>query len=241
MRIGVVCEGPSDFPAITIFLEKALRDKGIAPVFLPLYPEMDKTRPEGGWANVLLWLQNNPPENRIQRFFGGGLFAGALSYEPLSAIIMHLDADVIDVGSFRNFVRNNYNLEVFDTDDHVKRSEQIHNVLELAAKFESMTHSDVLKHVTLPAVEASEAWCVAAFHGQTENYELLRGQQLIDAFMSVLERSEGREPKLSYVNVDKSPERRSRFCERHASGFTRILNGCSQFSKTVTKLAAIAP
>ena len=53
MRLGVICEGPSDYPAMVHFVGAALKNQGIDAVFQSLSPNMDKTRPEGGWGSVL--------------------------------------------------------------------------------------------------------------------------------------------------------------------------------------------
>lgn len=236
MRIGVICEGPSDYPAVVNFVGHALRQHGITPVFQPLYPEMDRTRPDGGWANVLLWLINNPPETRVQRYFKGGLFGGALSKEPLNSIIIQLDSDVLEDESFRNFVKKNYGYEVITAEEPARRGACVASVVALAANYNDLSDSDKKRHVVFPAVEASETWCVAVFHPQRGDYESLRGKDLVNAFMHVLEKSEGRDPNDEYANVDKNLTRRQKFCETHAGGVTRILNSCPHFSSGIEAL-----
>jgi hypothetical protein len=239
MHIGVVCEGPTDYPAISCFFGEALRARDIEATFKALFPEMDRTRPDGGWANVLLWLKNNPPAKRIQQYFGGGLFGGNLSGDRFDAIIIHLDTDVIEHESFVAFVRESYNHDVSIGGDCDARAAEISAVIEIAADFNSMTQRDQVRHVPTPAVESTENWCVAAFHGQPENFELIRGDELTNRFMAALEKSESRSPQDRYTNVDKDHDRRTRFCERHANGASRIVSGCRQFSLALDKLAAI--
>jgi hypothetical protein len=236
MKIGVVCEGPTDYPAIAHFFTHALQDRGIAAEFCSLYPELDQTRPAGGWSNVLLWLQNNPPSSRIQRYFGGGLFAGALAADRLDAIIIHLDVDVLPEMSFINFVKENYDYDALDSQDPADRARQIINIISLSARFEEMTVADRIRHVPAPAVESTETWCVAAFTTPPQNFEILKGADLTNSFMTALERSEGRAPQASYENVDKNPQRRKRFCETHANGSLRIINGCQHFSSALEKI-----
>lgn len=236
MRIGVICEGPSDFPAIANFVGHIVGAANPGLHFLALYPEMDKTRPEGGWANVLLWLKNNPYQTRVQRYFAGGFFGGSLSVEPLDAIILHLDADIVDDDGFRKFVKARYALDVTTDGEPTDRAMQVCQVLMMASEFSEMTDADQRRHLLAPAVEATETWCLAAFHAQSENFELLRGTDLINAFMSALERSEGRDPQQNYAKVDKSLSRRSRFCERHAAGASRIVASCEHFAALIQKL-----
>jgi hypothetical protein len=241
MKIGVVCEGPTDYPAIVQFFRHALLERNIEAEFRSLFPDMDKTRPTGGWANVLLWLQNNPPSSRIKRYFQGGLFGGALAAEQLDAIVIHLDADVLPDNSFKIFVKKTYGFDVADADDPAGRGTQITNIINIAASFDDMTNVDRAKHVSAPAVESTETWCVAAFTVPPTDFENLRGAQLSHAFMTALERSEGREPQDVYENVDKNPLRRERFCETHAAGSSRIINGCQHFSSALENLVALSP
>ncbi|MFA6123643.1 MAG: hypothetical protein WC704_07435 [Sphingomonas sp.] len=241
MHIGVVCEGPTDYPAIICFFGEALKARDINATFNALFPEMDRTRPEAGWANVLLWLKNNPPAKRIQQYFGGGLFGGNLSGEQYDAIIIHLDTDIIEHESFINFARESYNYNISTGGDCEARAAEISAVIQIAADFNSMTQRDQSRHVPTPAVESTENWCVAAFHGQPENFELIRGNELTNRFMAALEMSESRSPQDQYTNVDKDNNRRKRFCERHAGGASRVISGCKQFASALDKLAAIQP
>lgn len=240
MRVGVVCEGPSDYPAISIFLADALQRRSITAEVRPVFPELDRTRPEGGWGNVLLWLKRNPPETRIAKYFNGGLFAGELATTPLDALVFHLDADIVDDELFRGYVKKTYEHEVALHNQPAERAGSIKQVLRLAADLENLTQTDVQKHVLAVAVEATESWCVAAFHAQPGEYEVLRGQALIDAFMTVLERSEGRQPQGNYANIDKNADRRRRFCRKHAAGSERLIQTCDQFKEAVDALEVLA-
>jgi hypothetical protein len=103
-----------------------------------------------------------------------------------------------------------------------------------------MTAADVARHVPVPAVEASETWCVAAFNAKRQDYEVLRGVDLANAFMAALEKSEGRNPQANYMNVDKNLARRKNFCVKHASGSNRVIADCAHFAAACVSLAALA-
>lgn len=240
MRIGVVCEGPTDYPAIKCFFGHALNERGIAAQFIPLFPELDRTRPEGGWGNVLLWLANHPPAFRITTYFGGGLFGGNLATTPLDVILVHLDADIIEDKAFRLFVKDRYTKNVSAKERPLDRANAIREVIRAAANFDEMANLDRAKHVIAVATEATETWCVAAFQSRGKGYELLRGDALRDKFMTVLERSEGREPRDAYAQLDKSARRRKRFCNTHAGGSGRIVKGCRQFRDAFSELTSLA-
>lgn len=240
MRIGVICEGPSDYFAVHYFFGHALNAAGIEAEFKPLQPPMDNTQPEAGWSNLLLWLKKNPPETRAQRYFGGGLFGGELAGAPLDCILVQMDSDILGNESFTGYVLSNFQFDPGNPDEPHNRASAIASVIERACQFDLMTDADRLKHVLAPAIESTENWCVAAFKVPTEDFERLSGQALVDEFMSVLESSESRTPVPPYATIDKSPERRKRFCDRHAGGSARILRGCRQFQLAYERLLEIS-
>ena len=239
IRIGVVCEGPTDFLAIEAFFGHALEANNVDAQFVAIQPKMDNTSPEGGWGNVLLWLKNNPPKSRIVKFFEGGLFAGDLGYEALDCLLVQLDTDVLENDSFQNFVLNTYDHTVTSAKASSDRAREIINILRLAWREDEMTNADASRHVPAPAVEATEAWCLAAFNAQSENFEVVSGQALIDGFMSALETTEGRVPNPPYAEVNKSINRRKRFCASHRASSARVTVGCDHFEQTLQNLRAI--
>lgn len=238
IRVGVVCEGPTDFLAIEAFFGHALEAENVDAQFVPIQPEMDNTSPEGGWGNVLLWLRNNPPTSRVAKFFGGGLFAGNLGYEALDCLLVQLDTDVLENGSFRSFVRSEYGHTVTSSQAPSARAVEIINILRLAWREDEMTAADVNRHVPAPAVEATEAWCLAAFSAQSQNFEVVSGQALIDGFMSALETTEGRQPNPPYAEANKNTRRRKRFCDSHRASSARVIAGCDHFERTLHNLRA---
>ncbi|KAA0909533.1 hypothetical protein FLO80_21115 [Aquicoccus porphyridii] len=240
IRIGVVCEGPTDFLAIQAFFQHALEVEGVNSELLPIQPEMDNTSPEGGWGNVLLWLNRNPPASRIAKFFGGGLFGGDLGYEPLDCLLVQLDTDVLENASFQGFVRREYGHILAPAQTPGARADQITDILRLAWREDEMNDVDVNRHVPAPAVEATEAWCLAAFTAQSQDFEVISGQTLIDGFMSALETTEGRQPSPPYAEADKNIKRRKRFCVAHRSRSARVADGCEHFGQTLQSLRAFA-
>lgn len=240
MRIGVVCEGPTDFYAIAYFFGRSLENVGIETEFVPIQPEMDKTQPEAGWGHVLLWLNKNPPAKRVQQYFKGGLFAGQLGVEELDGLLIQLDSDILEDKSFQTFVQRNYQYNYGAANDPDARSAIVRDILQVSAKFSEMTNADISRHVLAPAVESTETWCLAAFENLPQNFELLSSEQLRNGFMRALETSEGRAPAAQYGNIDKCPKRRRNFCEGHAGGFGRVINGCQRFSEIYGQLVSLA-
>lgn len=241
MRVGIVCEGATDISAITEFLRCSLNALGRNPEFSVLFPAMDRTRPVAGWGNVLHWLRNNPPAVRIQRYFGGGLFSGSLAEIPLDAIVIHLDTDVLNEGSFQEFVRRELGIDLGSRNliSVSDRGAAIKDVLSASAKLADLTAVDVRRHVLAPAVESTETWCIAAFRGSSDDFESLRDEDLTTAFMHALERSEGRVPKSNYAVIDKDVGRRARFCSKHQSGADRIYHSCVHYRDMVDALKVL--
>lgn len=239
MRVGVVCEGPTDYYAIESFFRHALwEENGIKAEFVSIQPEMDSVNPQGGWGRVLGWLNKNNPEYRIQNFFRGGVFADEHGRLPIDVLLIQLDSDILGNESFTNYVNDAYGeIDVGNPVDALDRANEIRNVLQFAAKFREMTEDDVKRHVIAPAVEATEAWCVAAFNGPVQDCETLRGQDLINAFMAALERSEGRVPTPPYARANKDQKRRKKFCRKHARSSARVKQHCAQFDRAYRQLS----
>ena len=238
MRVGVVCEGPTDYYAIESFFRHALwEDNGIKAEFVPIQPEMGNINPKGGWGNVLGWLNENNPKYRIQNLFRGGVFADEHGRLPIDVLLIQLDSDILGNESFTDRVRQKYGLSVENPGDASDRADEIRNVLQCAAKFAEMNEDGINRHVIAPAVEATEAWCVAAFNGPAQNCETLRGQDLINAFMVALERSEDRVPTLPYARANKDQKRRKKFCRSYSGGSARVRERCAQFDRACQQLS----
>ena len=237
MRIGVVCEGPTDFPAIQSFLGDSLGRQGIRAEFDPLQPAADNT--QGGWGPVLSWLEGHPPASRIREYFGGGLFSEELASPQFDVLLIHLDSDILGDASFETHLKRRHQYTVKNPGTPAGRAKEISSIIAHVGQFSSMTKVDRDRHVPAPAVESTETWCVAAFATRKQNFERLSGQPLIDAFMSALEGSEERQPQTSYgKEAKKSVRRRKRYCERLAGQSSRVISGCPQFGKIHQALIA---
>ena len=235
MRIGIVCEGATDAHAIECFLEASLRNRGRAAHFVRLQPPMDRTSPRGGWGMVLKWFERNPPNTRIKTYFDGGLFDDNLSAMQCDVMLFQMDADVLSDDAFRNHIRKRFGREVGDPDGSIARGQAILDIIETAGDFGRLSEHGLNRHVAAPSVESTETWCVAVYRNLEFDPELLRGQDLCDAFMTVLHQSEQRRMQ-HFANIDKSPARRRRFCDRHSGGFERLERQCFHYRALVESL-----
>ena len=236
MRIGVVCEGPTDAPAIVNFLGASLAYRGIRSTFISLQPEDDRTKPpDGGWHAVLNWLRNNPPKSRTDNYLGGGLFDDDLSAKRCDVLVFQVDADILSDRRFRNWTMSNLGYAVTDPHEPVQRGSVIRSIIEIAGDFQVLSPSESKQHVPAPAVESTETWCVAAFRTLVDDPERLRGQRLCQEFMTALHQSEDR-PVRQFAQINKSPSRRLRFCKQNSSGFRSLEAQCHHYRELLASV-----
>jgi hypothetical protein len=236
MRVGVVCEGPTDWHATVCFLEASLTDRGIAPVFVEIQPEMDKTnRANGGWGAALNWLKQNPPESRTQSYFNGGLFDDDLSAKQCDVMVFQMDADILSDCIFQDWTKRNLDYDVANSGDPVQRGNEIRSIIEIAGDFWELSPIESKQQIPAPAVESTETWCVAAFRVLPGDPEVLRGPDLCLEFMTALHRSENRRIQ-QFAHIDKQPNRRRRYCEKHSAGFERLEAQCLHYRELVESI-----
>lgn len=240
MRVGVVCEGQTDYVAIISFLGNSLRESGIQAEFELLQSRLDNTL--GGWDQVLTWLHKNPPVARIEAYFNGGLFNEGLSSPGLDCLLIHLDSDILGKKPVASRLQSRHQYIVKNPQTPAGRAREIRKIIAHVGQFSTMTNADKARHVPAPAVESTETWCVAAFHRQKKNFESFSGQQLVDAFMTALEKSEGRQPQSSYgAEADKGVKRRKKYCNQFANQSSRIINSCPHFKQIHQDLLGLVP
>ena len=216
MKLGVVCEGPTDFEFIKHFLPEALRNRGVDDVeVIPLQPPVDNTR-GGGSTEVIHWLMNNTPEFRNSAFLSSGLFSIPDKKSQCDGIVVQLDSDVLKDESFISFIVDKGGaVNVDDLQTVENKAEEVENLLKYFALDADMTEKERKQHVYVAAVDATEAWCIAAYKKIPYNPEELEGEGLATEFGKVLNHSEGNDVMDRYSAVDKSVDRRSDFCNRH--------------------------
>lgn len=236
MKIGVVCEGITDFHAINHYVGAALLNNGISSEFVALQPLPDNTS-GGGWGNVFTWLDQNPPKAREQ-FFGRGLFANSKKLSGLDSIVIHLDTDIIPEISFLNFLKTrNFQIEPAITLE--QKSTEVSRLIFHFANLDKCSPEQVKKHIAAPIAESSEAWCVAIdpeFSGVAES---LLGQDLVNAFGISFARFNKRLPQQKYSAINKKTKSRENYCKNTAQGVER-LEICTQFVLLVERLTLAA-
>ena len=232
MKIGVVCEGETDFYAIKYYVGEELKKKGVDANFVLLQPAADESS-GGGWGNVLLWLLNNPPASR-NKFFARGLFSLSKEKTDIDVILMHLDTDVLmDVG-FLNYVQKHGCIlnPVTTTKD---KSIEISKILSVFSDVNGVQVSLKSKYIYAPIAESSESWCISAEGGYHGNSEHLSGQALVDAFGAALARVSGNPVNATYSKINKNKSSRENFCSKTSSSSNKVMN-CTLFSEILLNL-----
>lgn len=237
MRIGVVCEGPTDFFAIQYFLGEFLKRKGLNCDFVDIQPELDATQSRAGWGNIERWLTRMAPESRCKRYLCGGLFENDLDAKACDVILVQMDCDHLSDFSFQKFNSTKYGIDLAGVQGIDEEYEAIERVLEQWCGIAQLADRDAGRHAIIPAQQSTESWCIAAFKRANKDPDTLRGQHLINEFMNVLHQSEGRAVnKFRFSEIDKSIQRRRIFCQKHADSCYPNVTSSTSFKKAMGKL-----
>lgn len=240
LRVGVVCEGATDGPAIVNFLGASLAARGIALIFERIQPDPDGTNPtDGGWFAVLKWLLENSPKSRLKNYLAGGLFDNGLSKKRCDVLVFQMDSDILSERGFQNWTRDTLGYNVMDSHDPIRRGNEIRSIIGIAGKFKKLLGEESKRHIPAPSVESTEAWCVAAYGRFAGDPEQLNGSNLCQEFMTALHLSEGRRLH-PFREVNKDRNRRRRFCKKHAGGFRHVEKQCHHYRELVASVTSQA-
>ena len=229
MRVGLVCEGPTDVEAIKAYLGASMGKRQKYIEFVELTPATDKTNVVAGWHSVLKWLEDNPPVSRVKAYFDGGIFEGERSAVRCDVVVVQLDSDILEEEGFRTHVESKFGINLGEPSSPTSRGEEVQKILDLAMIRGALTEIDEKRHIVAPAVESTETWCIAAYKWwPEENLEEIRGQELGRRFMEALHQSEQRVMQ-TFGKIDKSRTRRKRFCEKHKGNVERLEQQCYHY------------
>jgi len=230
MIIGVVCEGETDFLAISSFLKTTLERSGQEVSFKDLQPNLDASSgpPKGGWPNAMAWLESNTLAVRKAAYLGHGLFGGGLSHKKCDMIFIQIDTDVLDGDDFSNYIRKRSGNPVAQPADAGERFDEVQRVLVEACGFLDEDEAWSELHIIAPAVENTETWCVAVRDPVIPNIESLPKFDIALEFLTRLNAFEGGGAGAGGV---KNVERRRAYCEAHQDEANRIEEQCGQYRK----------
>jgi hypothetical protein len=174
--------------------------------------------------------------SRLTAYLGAGLFASGLSSKKCDYLIFQIDTDVLDEDHFSNFVRNRKSIVVANPLDPADRFDEVRRVLLEFCEFTSSAEADANRHIVAPAVENTEAWCVAARDPQVADLERERKAALASAFAARLVDFEGEGAQPGSI---KNVARRRAYCQHHRSAFGRVELECSQYLRLVHEVERV--
>lgn len=235
MKIGVICEGQTDFIAIGTFLTEELANLGHSVEFIAIQPAQDSTLP-AGWTQVLFWLINNTIEHRIAAHIrGNSLFEGD-DTEKVDAFLFQLDTDIIGETAFEEFLRGRGFVPPAGATP-ADRASAIEVLLKTISLYDAQTCAQKLLHIYAPIVESSETWIVGAakMHPDPES---LAGQNLCDAFGRVKSQVLNEPPLTTYGNINKRIGTRRKICSAVCAN-SSIVALCPHFVQIRDKIVSL--
>lgn len=212
MRIGVICEGPTDFVVMSSFFLKDLTGEFDGIEFSIIQPALDNTLP-GGWSEVLHWLENNPPENRSALYRKGqSLFLIEDDAQKFDALIFQMDTDIIGEPGFEKFCQAR-GLAVSRPVSPAERADFIREVIIHLAGTDTIERTIGGGEIPIAIVEACETWVIAA--GMDECVaEELNPEDTCNNFGKIFARYSNQPEKSTYNKINKSVKSRRRVCEK---------------------------
>lgn len=176
---------------------------------------------------VYAWCLRNTPQHRIGFYFGSGLFAGDMDTSRCDLIVVHLDSDIAqDIGGKATKVQ-----EPSDSANIKERGRFIEAVI-LEWLWPDGTEADTL-HIPAPAVEAVEAWLIAAL-GDIRSAEAIRNpaKTLLELEYS----RSGRIPPPEAKRIRKNTARYRNISERAATNVLTVVNHCEWFKALIARI-----
>ena len=150
-------------------------------------------------------------------------------------MVFQMVADILSDCIFQDWTKRNLDYDVANSGDPVQRGNEIRSIIEIAGDFGELSPIESKQQIPAPAVESTETWCVVAFRVLPGDPEVLRGPDLCLEFMTALHRSENRRIQ-QFAHIDKQPDRRRRYCEKHSAGFERLEAQCLHYRELVDSI-----
>lgn len=231
-RVGVVCEGATDFIAIKTYMQNCLANSGLATKFISLQPDMDATRQDGGWTKIATWLSQDTIEQRKIRYLSKGLFANQMDPKACDAILLQIDADVYSEQDFVNFNLKYFEHVVPTTNSIVDRRK---NLISVLFNWSGVTNQVSDQYIPCIAIQATENWCIAAHKSYIGDLEELSGQDLTDQFLDCMKAVLDFPIRPSEEKM-KDQGRRERYCAATVNGSGGAYIQCSGYRAAIEDL-----
>ncbi len=150
--------------------------------------------------------------------------------------MVQIDSDNLGDFGFTNYIASNFGATVNNHLDAADRFAEIQKILLLACGLQDIAHASVNRHALFPAVENTEAWCVAAADPSHPNIESTDKTDLAILYSRHFGVIVGKTLPLAKV---KSVLARREYCKITLSQHGNILLACPQFNRAVAELTQV--
>ena len=233
LRIGVVAEGKTDRVVLEELLAgqlKALRPS-LETEFINIQPDPDATSGsiDGGWTHVKQWCHANPPDRRQIIYLGRALFASDLDTKRCDILLVILDADASE-----HIAKNSGVQPPPPAPSAVDRRLFIRHILDSWLWPGGLGVRE--RHILAAAVEAIEAWLVAAL-SRAPDPETITD---LNPHMVEIHRSLIRHTQPSMKRVPKTIERYRLISQHARSTVHHVHDKCECFQLLISEILVIS-
>lgn len=233
LRIGLICEGVTDYVIFEKLVGDIARKAGTPVSFKRFHPAQDATSgrvESGGWLTVFQWCIRNTPERRRSIFNVGSLFQAAVA--PCDMLLIHLDTDICErlAGSelevLQHVPPNDYDLT-----SAIGRGNFIRAVIAHWLQLHTVDEAFRAKHIPAPAVECSEAWLIAS---RVDVVSPENDRTIMERFIKIVcDTLRQREPETT-SSFKKTSNRYGRFIQRSEPDAILVRQKCHHFNDLCT-------
>lgn len=168
MKVGIVCEGIHDFPALSVLLTELAQAKGIAEIScVALQPQADASSRsgDGGWTKVAGWCLEKSGSG-LDTYLNAPLFEGEDKFD---AIVIHLDGDIAGACALK------YN---FTLPDPLSVDERVATMSGWIAGWLKPSHEHQPKIRSAIPTQMTESWMLAGLSVKTHDWENVAAKEL---------------------------------------------------------------
>jgi hypothetical protein len=210
MKIGLVCEGQTDYITMVSFLSAELSRLGHSAEFDLIQPALDNSLPSG-WTQVFYWLEQNPLKNRNALYRrGNSLFSIDDEDDKFDILAFQIDTDIIGEDSFERFIEKR-GITPIRPSSAICRGKFIRNLICQFSGHSSVGSALESKDIPIALVESCETWVVAAA-ADCDDAESLSPEELCNRFGEVVAAQSNQPPQSSYASINKTMKTRRRVC-----------------------------
>ena len=233
VRIGLVAEGKTDHIVLKALVGAYFQAErpDIKPEFIDIQPDPDGTsgNRDGGWSHVFAWCQRNNPARRQVSFLGRGLFADGMNAKLCDLLLFVLDAD-----ASAEIARKSPIAAPPPPPAPILRGQFIRQTLDAWLWPNDEQPRD--RHATAAAVEAVEAWLIAAM-GNISNPETISDLQ--SHFVPLFNSRLGRPMQAKQKRIAKTTPNYQKISDHAKNDVKKINSSCDHFRYLIQSVLTI--